>query len=96
MPATRNVLTSVIGENEFHFTVSKSHHGNWLEAIRDNKKTIAPAEEAHRSCSACLLHHIAMKLNRKIYWNPEKEKFKDDAEATKMLSRVQRKGFETK
>ncbi len=90
------LLTSVIGENEFHFTVSKSHHGNWLEAIRDNKKTIAPAEEAHRSCSACLLHHIAMKLNRKLYWNPKKEKFKDDAEATKMLSRVQRKGFETK
>jgi predicted dehydrogenase len=90
------LLTSVIGENEFHFTVSKSHHGNWLEAIRDNKKTIAPAEEAHRSCSACLLHHIAMKLNRKIYWNPKKEKFKDDAEATKMLSRVQRKGYETK
>lgn len=91
-----NLLTSVIGENEFHFTVSKSHHGNWLEAIRDNKKTIAPAEEAHRSCSACLLHHIAMKLNRKIYWNPKKEKFRNDAEATKMLSRVQRKGFETK
>ncbi len=90
------LLTSVIGENEFHFTVSKEHHGNWLEAIRDNKPTIAPVEEAHRACSACLLHHIAMKLNRKIYWNPKKEKFKNDAEATKMLSRPQRKGYEVK
>src|SRR5436190_5520590 len=30
-----NMLTSVIGPNEFHFTVSKEHHGNWLEAIRE-------------------------------------------------------------
>ncbi|MEQ1796570.1 MAG: Gfo/Idh/MocA family oxidoreductase [Lacibacter sp.] len=88
------LLTSVIGENEFHFTVSKDHHANWLEAIRDNKKTIAPVEEAHRACSACLLHHIAMKLNRKLYWDPVKEQFKNDDEANKLLSRQQRKGYE--
>lgn len=91
-----SLLTSVIGENEFHFTVSKSHHGNWLEAIRDNKNTIAPVEEAHRSCSACLLHHIAMKLNRRIYWDPAKEELKNDPQAAKMLSRPQRKGYEVK
>jgi predicted dehydrogenase len=90
------VLESVIAPNEFHFTVSKNHHGNWLEAIRDNNKTIAPVEEAHRACSACLLHHIAMKLNRKLYWSPEKEKFKNDDGANKMLSRPQRKGYEVK
>jgi predicted dehydrogenase len=91
-----SVLTSVIGEKEFHFTVSKDHHGNWLEAIRDNKKTIAPVEEAHRACSACLLHHISMKLKRKLYWDPSKEQFKNDAEANRMLSRPQRKGYEVK
>jgi predicted dehydrogenase len=90
------MLTSVIGNSEFKFAVSKDHHGNWLEAIRDNKKTIAPVEEAHRACSACLLHHIAMKLNRKIYWNPKKEKFVNDDKANKMLSRPQRKGYEVK
>ena len=90
------LLTSVIGEKEFHFTVSKEHHGNWLEAIRDNKKTIAPVEEAHRACSACLLHHISMKLKRKLHWDPKKEKFTNDDEANKMLSRPQRKGYEVK
>jgi predicted dehydrogenase len=90
------ILTSVIGANEFHFTVSKEHHGNWLEAIRDNKNPIAPVEEAHRACSACLLHHIAMKLKRKLYWDPAKEQFKNDGEANKMLSRPQRKGYEVK
>lgn len=90
------ILTSVIGSDEFHFEVSKEHHGNWLEAIRDNKNPIAPVEEAHRACSACLLHHISMKLKRKIYWDPKKEQFKNDDEANKMLSRPQRKDYETK
>ena len=87
------ILTSVIGANEFHLPVSTNHHGNWLESIRDNKDPIAPVEEAHRSCSACLLHHIAMKLNRKVYWDPVKEQFKNDAEANKMVSRPQRKAY---
>jgi predicted dehydrogenase len=90
------IMTSVIAPNEFHFTVSKDHHGNWLEAIRDNKATIAPVEEAHRACSACLLHHIAMKLKRKIYWDPAKEKFKNDAEANSMLSRPERAAYAVK
>lgn len=87
------ILTSVIGQNEFHLPVSTNHHGNWLESIRDNKQPIAPVEEAHRSCSACLLHHIAMKLNRKVYWDPVKEQFKNDEEANKMVSRPQRKAY---
>lgn len=87
------IIQSVIGPNEFHFTVSKDHHGNWLEAIRDNGTTIAPVEEAHRSCSACLLHHIAMKVNRKIYWDPKTEKILKDDEASAMLSRPQRSPY---
>ena len=88
------LLSSVIGEKEFHFTVSTDHHGNWLEAIRDQKATLAPVDEAHRSCSACLLHHIAMKLKRKLNWDPVSEQFVNDPEATAMLSRPQRKGYE--
>ena len=33
---------------------------------------------------------------RKLYWDPAKEQFKDDAEANSMLSRPQRKGYEVK
>ncbi|HEY5919043.1 MAG TPA: Gfo/Idh/MocA family oxidoreductase [Chryseolinea sp.] len=90
------ILKSVIGPDEFHFTVSKDHHGNWLEAIRDNKPTIAPVEEAHRSCSACLVHHIVMKLDRKVYWDPKTEKFKNDDEANSRLSRPQRPAYALK
>jgi hypothetical protein len=84
------IIRSSIGPNEFHFKVSKDHHGNWLESIRDNQSPIAPVEEGHRSCTACLVHHIAMKLKRTVYWDPAKERFTNDDEANSMLSRPQR------
>jgi predicted dehydrogenase len=84
------ILTSVIGENEIHLYKSPEQHGNWLDCIKTRQATVAPVEVAHRSTSACLIHHIAMKLKRKVYWDPIKERFKNDDEANRMLSRPQR------
>jgi Oxidoreductase family, NAD-binding Rossmann fold/Oxidoreductase family, C-terminal alpha/beta domain len=84
------IITSVIGPDEIHLPVSKDHHGNWLEGVRSRQQPIAPVEVAHRACSACLLHHIAMKTKRKLFWDPVKERFKNDDEANAMLSRPQR------
>lgn len=84
------ILTSKIGPDEIHLEVSTEHHLNWLEAVKARKQPITNAEIAHRSCSSCLLQHIAMKLPRKLYWDPIRERFKNDDEANSMLSRVQR------
>jgi predicted dehydrogenase len=84
------IVSSVIGPNEIHLYESKDHHGNWLECMRTRQQTIAPVEVAHRSCSACLLHHIAMKTNRKLQWDPVRERFRNDDAANAMLSRHQR------
>lgn len=84
------IIKSVIGPDEIHLPESKEHHGNWLQSIRTRQQPIAPVEVAHRSCSACLLHHIAMKAKRKLYWDPITERFKDDDEANARLSRPMR------
>jgi len=89
------VLQSVIGPNEIHLYESTEQHANWLDCIKSRKQPTSPIEVGHRSCSACLLHQIAMKLKRKIYWDPEKEAFKNnDKEATAMLSRPRRKKYD--
>ncbi|MEO5977763.1 MAG: Gfo/Idh/MocA family oxidoreductase [Chryseolinea sp.] len=91
-----SIIKSVIGPKEIHLYESKDHHGNWLECIKSRKPTIAPVEVAHRSCSTCLVHHITMKLDRKVYWDPANERFKNDDEANKMLSRPQRSQYAIK
>ena len=89
------IIKSLIGPNEIHLYESTNHHGNWLECVRSRRQPIAPVEVAHRSCTACLIHHIAMKLQRKLYWDPVKERFKNDDEANAMLSRPQRPPYVT-
>ncbi len=89
------ILQSVIGANEIHLLESPEQHVDWLESVKARKQPSTPVEVGHRSCSACLLHQIAMKLKRKIYWDPEKEAFKNnDKEATAMLSRPRRKKYD--
>lgn len=89
------ILQSVIGANEIHLYESPEQHANWLDCVKSRKEPVAPVEVGHRSCTACLLHHIAMKLKRKIYWDPKTEKFKNnDKEATAMLTRPRRKKYD--
>jgi predicted dehydrogenase len=90
------LLSSVISPTEIHLYESSDHHGNWLDSIISRKPTIAPVEIAHRSCSACLIHHIAMKLKRPVYWDPEKEQFTNDEEANRMLARPMRAPYQIK
>ncbi len=87
------IIQSEIGANEIHLPVSTDHHRNWLDAVRSRKEPITSVEIAHRSCSACLLHHIAMKTDEKLHWDPEKERFINSDRANSMLSRAQRKPY---
>ena len=87
------IIKSVIGPDEIHLYESKDHHGNWLDCIRSRQQPIAPVEVAQRACSACLIHHMAMKLKRKLYWDPATERFKNDDEANALRSRPQRSPY---
>lgn len=89
------LLESVIGPNEINLYKSDEQHGNWLECIKSGKQPISPVEIGHRACTVCLVSHIAMKLPRQLEWNPEQERFVNDAEANALLSRTQRAPYGT-
>ncbi len=90
-----NILTSEIKENEIHLYKSDNHHLNWLQCIKSREQPISPVEVGHRACSICLLSHIAMKIDRKLFWDPVNEKFLNDDIANSMLSRPQRYPYGT-
>lgn len=79
-----------IGPNEVRLYESRDHHQNFLDCVKSRRKTITPIEIAHRSISVGLLGEIAMLLERKLRWDPEKEQFVNDPEATRLLSRPMR------
>lgn len=89
------VLEPLKGPNDIHLYVSEEQHGNWLDCIKSRKEPISPVEIGHRACTVCLITHIAMKLERKLTWDPEKERFVNDDEANSMLARPQRYPYGT-
>jgi len=84
------ILESEIGSDGVHLYKAPEQHEDWLNAIRSRRDPVAPAEVGHRSCSACLVSHIAMKLPGKLRWDPRRERFIDNDRANAMLSRPQR------
>ena len=93
MAGDPKILTSTIGPDEIRLARSKDQHGNWLECIRTRQQPISPVEVGHRSTSVCLVCHVAMRLSRKLTWDPWKERFKNDDEANERLSRPQRSPY---
>ena len=86
----KSLLQETIGPGETKLYVSNNHKGNFYECVKSRAETIAPAEVGHRSCTVCLLGDIAMRLGRKLRWDPAQEQFIDDAQANRMLSRPMR------
>jgi predicted dehydrogenase len=82
----KSLLNEVIGPNETRLYDSKLHEQNFLDCVKSRGETITPAEVAHRSTTPCLLGGIALKLGRKICWNPETERFLNDTDADRLLS----------
>ena len=89
------ILKSEIKENEIHLYISDEHHGNWLDCIKTRKQPISPVEIGHRTCSVCLISHIAMKVPGVLTWDPQKERFVNNDVANSMLSRTQRAPYGT-
>jgi predicted dehydrogenase len=88
--SNKSLLNSVIGPSEIHLYKSDDHQQNFLDCIRSREETITPAAIAHRSIMVGHLGLIAMKLGRKVQWDPVTEEFVNDAEADRFLSRPMR------
>lgn len=54
------------------------------------REPVATVEIGHRSATLCHLANIAMRLHRKLKWDPARETFVDDDEANRMMVRTMR------
>lgn len=70
------------------------HMQNFFDCIKNRSLPISDVFTHHRSVSACHLSNIAMLLERKLTWDPDKEEFVGDAQASAMLKREQRKPYQ--
>ena len=67
-----------------------AHMKNFIDCVHDRTQPISDVFTHHRSNSVAILAHAGMLLKRKLTWNPEIQKFVNDEEADRLLSRVQK------
>jgi predicted dehydrogenase len=79
------------GEGAVKLYQSGNHMKDFLQCMRSRKNPAAPVEVGHRSNSICVMTHIAMKLGRRLVWDPAIERFAGDEEANALLDYPHRK-----
>ncbi|MBN2316137.1 MAG: Gfo/Idh/MocA family oxidoreductase [Sedimentisphaerales bacterium] len=72
------------------------HAENFIKAVRSRKvgDLNADVEVAHQSATLCHMANIAMRVGRRLTFDPDRERFINDAEANAYLTKQYRKGYE--
>jgi predicted dehydrogenase len=81
----------VFSADESKIYLCDNHYKDFLSAIRTRKPPICDVETGHRTATVCNIGNIAYQLQRSLKWDPEKEKFKNDKTANKLLGRDMQK-----
>jgi len=86
----KSLLTATIGANEIRLPRSSNHRRNFIECVKSRRQPICPVEQAVRTDTICHLDDIAIRLNRKLQWDPKTEHFLTDEMANRFLTRPMR------
>jgi len=71
----------------------RGHMQNFFDCVEDRGEPVSDVFSHHREVSSCHLCNIAMLLKRKLRWDPDKEDFIGDEQASALVSRPQRAPF---
>ncbi len=84
------IKDSLIQPNETLLPNSPNHYRDFLDCVKSRREPIEPVEVGHRTASICHCGNIAMRLKRKLAWDPQQQFFVGDDEANSMLNRPYR------
>ncbi len=85
-----SLLQTSFGTSDVRLLRSEDHHGNFIDAVKGRSQAAVGIDPAIRVDTLCNLQHIAARLRRNLRWDPVKEDFVGDAEASRMLDRPMR------
>ena len=86
LEASSQAITKArIGPDEVHlYTNPQGEHHDFLQCVKSRKDPYFPVDIGHRVASVCHLANIAIKVGRKLKWDPAKEEFVGDDMANEL------------
>ena len=67
-----------------------AHTADFFRSIRTRQDPVSPVEEGHAASTIGNVADIALRLGRRLQWDPARDRFVSDDEANNMLSRASR------
>ena len=81
-------------QTRYTTTISRDHMRNFFDCVKSRHLPVSDIFSHHRVMNSCHMCTMAIKLKRKLQWDPNKEEFVGDDEANAMLKREQRKPYQ--
>lgn len=81
-----NVMNSKPSGQELDLSKTLWDKADFVEAIKENRKTLEPLEVGHRTISISQIGIIACQIGEKLKWNPETELFEGNNAANALLA----------
>jgi predicted dehydrogenase len=71
-----------------------SHMRNFFDCVNSRETPVSDVWSHHRALTTCHLANIAIRLGRRLQWDPQTQQIAGDSEANAWLGREQRRGYE--
>jgi predicted dehydrogenase len=78
------------GNPALHAAAPSDHRTNFLDAIRTGRPNVSPVDVAAHDEMIAQMADIAVRLKRKLHWDPIKEEFINDEQANRRLAKPAR------
>jgi len=89
--SSHEILESEISLMEKHlYTNPAGEHDDFLKCVKSRKDPYFPVDIGHRVSTICHLANIALRLGRRLKWDPDAERFLNEDQANEMMSRPMR------
>jgi predicted dehydrogenase len=84
------LLDEVMRPGDVHLFRSPGHKQNWIDCMRTRERPICDVAIGAQSVILCHLNNIALRLGRKLEWDPERNRFINDEEADRWIAKPYR------
>jgi len=89
-----SLRTAALGPDDVRLPVSHGQERNFIKCVRTRETPVSHIDDAVRSDIISHISNIAIRVGRKITWDPVKEEIVGDAAASRMLTRAMRQPWQ--
>jgi hypothetical protein len=85
-----SLLDIKLKPDDVHLMESRNHGGNFIEAVKNRHDAVSNIDDAVHSDIISHVSDIAIRMGRKVVWDPVLEEIVGDEQASRMLTRAYR------